>query len=52
MWFLRQSLIIFAVVASNLRWHWTPNSYLASGLGFLLAFLLTRWAESADRDGT
>src|SRR5436190_4782334 len=33
MWFLLQSLIIFAVVASNIEWHWTPNGYLASLLG-------------------
>jgi hypothetical protein len=41
MWFLLQSLIIFAVVASNIHWHWTPNTYLASVLGFLLALLVT-----------
>jgi hypothetical protein len=29
MYFLLQSSIIFAVVASNIRWHWTPNGYLA-----------------------
>jgi ABC-type transport system involved in cytochrome c biogenesis permease subunit len=41
MWYLLQSLIIFAVVAWNIHWQWTPNPYLASGLGFLLALLLT-----------
>jgi len=41
MWFLLQSLIIFAVVASNIHWHWTPNTYLASVLGFLFALLVT-----------
>jgi hypothetical protein len=40
-WLLFQSLIIFAVVASNIRWHWTPNPYLASILDFLAALLLT-----------
>jgi hypothetical protein len=30
MWFLIQSSIIFAVVASNIKWYWTPNGYLAS----------------------
>jgi hypothetical protein len=37
MWLLLQSLVIFAVVASNIHWHWTPNGYLASVLGFLCA---------------
>ena len=41
MWLIFQSLIIFAVVASNIHWQWTPNGYLASLLGFLLALLLT-----------
>jgi hypothetical protein len=36
-----QGSIIFAVVASNIRWHWTPNGYLASILGFLAALLVT-----------
>jgi hypothetical protein len=34
-------LIIFSVVASNIHWQWTPNGYLASLLGWLLALLLT-----------
>ena len=42
MWFLFQSTIIFAVVASNIRWHWTPNGYLPAILGAGLAWLLTR----------
>jgi hypothetical protein len=41
MWLILQSLIVFAVVASNIRWQWTPNVYLASALGFLLALLVT-----------
>ena len=28
MWFLFQSLMIFAVVASNIHWQWTPIGYL------------------------
>jgi len=40
-WYLLQSLIVFAVVGSNIHWRWTDNGYLASGLGFLLALLLT-----------
>ena len=30
MWYLFQSLIIFAVMASNIHWQWTPNGYLAA----------------------
>ncbi|WP_420971532.1 hypothetical protein [Bradyrhizobium sp. B120] len=41
MWLVFQSLVIFAVVASNIRWHWTPNGYLASLLGVGLAWVLT-----------
>jgi mannitol-specific phosphotransferase system IIBC component len=40
-WFLFQSLIIFAVMASNIRWHWTPNGYLAVLIGAGLAYGLT-----------
>jgi hypothetical protein len=36
--YLLQCLIIFAVVASNIHWQWTPNPYLAAGLGALLAY--------------
>src|SRR5437763_15711253 len=42
MWFLFQGFIVFAVCASNLSYHWTPNSYivgLAAGMG--LAWSLT-----------
>lgn len=38
MYFLLQSSIIFAVVASNIRWHWTPNGYLAGLIGVGLAY--------------
>ena len=33
---------MFAVVASNIHWHWTPNGYLAGGIGALLAWIATR----------
>ena len=36
--YLRQWLIIFAVVASNIHWQWTRNPYLAAGLGAPLAY--------------
>jgi hypothetical protein len=41
MWFIFQGSIIFAVVASNIHFHWTPNGYLASILGFVAALLVT-----------
>lgn len=56
MWFLFQGLIAFSVVASNIRWHWTPNPYIPAAGGLLLAFVLT-WLVTqalvtlADRQG-
>jgi hypothetical protein len=41
MWFLLQASIIFAVVASNIHWHWTPNGYIPALLGIGLAYGLT-----------
>ncbi|HXP66426.1 MAG TPA: hypothetical protein VN815_13195 [Steroidobacteraceae bacterium] len=41
MWFLIQGLIVFAVGTSNLYWHWTPNPYVAGGLGVAAAMLVT-----------
>jgi hypothetical protein len=41
MWFLIQSAIMFAVLASNIQYHWTPNGYLASMLGGIAALLAT-----------
>jgi hypothetical protein len=41
-WYLLQASIIFAVVASNIHWHWTPSGYLPAMLGSWLAWLLTR----------
>jgi hypothetical protein len=36
MWYLLQSSIIFAVVASNIHWQWTPSRYrLCWELGWL-----------------
>ena len=42
MYFLFQSSIIFAVMASNIHWQWTPNGYLAGLIGVGLAYGLTR----------
>src|SRR6267154_776127 len=41
MWFVFQGSIIFAVVASNIHWQWTPNGYLASLIGVGLAYGVT-----------
>jgi len=41
--YLLQGLIVFAVVGSNIHWQWTPNPYVASGLGILLAWAVTWW---------
>jgi hypothetical protein len=42
MWFLMQSAVVVAVVASNIRWKWTPNPFLAGLMGVGLAYGLTR----------
>jgi hypothetical protein len=41
LWMIFQGLVVFAVVASNIHWQWTPNGYLATGLGILAALLAT-----------
>jgi hypothetical protein len=41
MWYLLQGGIIFAVVSSNIHWHWTRNMYLASIAGWLAAYVAT-----------
>lgn len=33
---------MFAVMASNIAWQWTPNVYLASAIGGGMAFLATQ----------
>jgi hypothetical protein len=42
MWWLLQGLIFCAVVGSNIHWQWTPNQYLASGIGAGLAWIATQ----------
>ena len=45
-----QGLIICAVAGSNIHWQWTPNPYLAAGIG--LAWIATRAVvEWRDRRG-
>jgi hypothetical protein len=39
--YLMQALIFCAVVGSNIHWQWTPNQYLASGIGAGLAWVAT-----------
>ena len=36
--YLLQSSIIFAVMASNIRWHWTPNGYVAGLIAACAAY--------------
>lgn len=43
MWFLFQSVIVFAVMASNIHFKWTPNSFVASLLGGVLALIATHF---------
>jgi hypothetical protein len=30
MWYFLQAIVMFAVMASNIHFHWTPNGYLAA----------------------
>jgi hypothetical protein len=39
--YLMQALIFCAVVGSNIKWHGTPNQYLASGIGVGCGVLFT-----------
>jgi hypothetical protein len=41
MWIGFQLAIIFAVIASNIHWQWTPNGYVAGLSGLVTAFLAT-----------
>ena len=43
----RATLIIGAVVGSNIHWQWTPNPYLASGIGALLPHGRSWFARSS-----
>jgi hypothetical protein len=36
-----QIAVVFAVVSSNIQWHWTPNGLIPVYFGIILAFLLT-----------
>ncbi len=45
MWLFLQGLIVFLVVASNIHWQWTPNGYVASGVGIAAALIVTLLAN-------
>ena len=51
--YLMQGLIFCAVVGSNIHWQWTPNQYLASGIGAGLAWIATHivvaWQDRRGR---
>jgi len=47
----RATLIICAVVGSNIQWQWTPNPYLAAAIGVFLAWCATQ-AVNEWRDRT
>lgn len=41
LWTGFQLLVMFAVLASNVHWQWTPNGYLAGLIAFGVAYVLT-----------
>jgi hypothetical protein len=41
-WFLFQGVIVFAVLASNVAYEWTPNKVLAGIIAFGAAYLATK----------
>jgi hypothetical protein len=53
MYHLLQILIFCAVVGSNIQGQWTPNHYLASGVGAGLAWVATHivvaWQDRRSR---
>jgi hypothetical protein len=42
MWYFLQSLVMFAVLASNVHYQWTPNGYLAALIAMTTAWAVTR----------
>jgi hypothetical protein len=50
MGYIGQSVIIFAVVASNIHWQWTPNVYLPAYAGYLAALLATVGVDRLRRE--
>jgi hypothetical protein len=46
MWYLLQGSIIFAIVASNIHWQWTPNHYVPAVLGIAAAAVISGMVQS------
>jgi hypothetical protein len=46
-YYVFQGLIVFAVMASNIHWQWTPNGYLASAAGIGTAYVITAGLQKA-----
>lgn len=40
-WFVFQGFVFWLVIMSNVHWHWTPNGYLAAGVGVGVSFVAT-----------
>jgi hypothetical protein len=40
-WYLLQGTIWFAVVGSNIQWHWSDNYIVTNGLALFCAFAAT-----------
>lgn len=40
-WRILQMIVMTAVVFSNIYWEWTPNPYLASIIGAVVAWLVS-----------
>jgi hypothetical protein len=46
-WLWFQAAVMFAVIATNIHWKWTPNGYLAAIIAAFAAWLATKllaWA--------
>jgi hypothetical protein len=54
MWFVLQSVVMFAVIGSNIHYEWTPNQYLPGLIGAVLAYGATdvlNWLIEMVRTG-
>lgn len=53
-WYLFQGLVMFAVIGTNIHFHWTPNPLIPAALGYGVAFALTAglcWLFARPRTG-
>jgi hypothetical protein len=49
---LFQTLIVFAVMATDIQWHWSSEPIIPAGIGILVAWALTRllnWVAAKGR---